>query len=293
MFGQRKRPGYFGVDPIASPILGMAQNPGSVMAAPLAPAKPKVNLGGVLADALSGFAGQPGQSAPLRASVAGPGYEKPRGWKLAAGIFADAMSGLAGQPGQFAPMMERRRQEQTAFERGEEQYRRRRSDELADRMAEANKPQFFSGNEDRIAYDPTTGTTRTLYDAPTDAETYANTLGYEPATPQYGQAIQDYVLRSNGPTAFESRFGLEAQRNDGRQALQTERLGVTQRGQDLANSRGIRGQDIASRDRQRGQDMRPKPKPKAIGGAGDGAIARNPKTGERMKLIGGKWVPIK
>ncbi len=28
-------------------------------------------------------------------------------------------------------------------------------------------------------------------------------------------------------------------------------------------------------------------------GAGDGAIARNPATGERMKLIGGKWVPIK
>ncbi len=198
------------------------------------------------------------------------------------GILADALSGAAGQPGQYAQRMERQRQEQTAFERGEEQYQRRRADAVTDREAEANRPQYFSGNEDRLTYDPVTQTTRTLYDAPTDAQVYAGTLGYQPDTPDYASAVRDYVLKSNGPSAVESRFGLENLRTDGRQRLQSDRLGVTRR-----------GQDIASRDRQRGQDLRPKPKGKPIGGAGDGAIAVNPSTGERMKLLGGKWVPIK
>lgn len=48
------------------------------------------------------------------------------------GILADALSGLSGNGPIYAPMAERRRQEQTAFERGEQQYRTRRQDVLAD-----------------------------------------------------------------------------------------------------------------------------------------------------------------
>lgn len=234
----------------------------------------------------------------LPATTVSSGYEGPRGWKLAAGILGDALAGAAGQPAQFAPMMERRRQEQTAFERGEQQYQRRRTDEIADRMAEANKTQFFSGNEDRIAYDPTTGTTRTLYDAPTDAQTYAGTLGHQPGSDDYSGAIRDYVLRSNGPTALDGRFGLEAVRTDGRQRLQTQRLGVTQRGQDLSDARGRRGQDLANSRGIRGQDLgdrRGRYSKGFSGGkgsvAGDGAVAVNKATGERMILRGGAWVP--
>jgi hypothetical protein len=46
------------------------------------------------------------------------------------GILADALSGLAGGPGIYAPMAERRAQEQTAFDRGEEQWRSHRSIKL-------------------------------------------------------------------------------------------------------------------------------------------------------------------
>jgi len=63
---------------------------------------------------------------------AGPGYDKPSGWKLAAGILSDALSGAMGRPGQYAAMQNQQRQEQTAFERGEEQYRRQRTDALSD-----------------------------------------------------------------------------------------------------------------------------------------------------------------
>lgn len=48
------------------------------------------------------------------------------------GILADALSGLSGNGPIYAPMAERRRQEQTAFERGDEQYRTRRQDALTD-----------------------------------------------------------------------------------------------------------------------------------------------------------------
>lgn len=48
------------------------------------------------------------------------------------GVIADALSGAAGQPGQFAARQERQRAEQTAFERGEQQYRQHRADSNAD-----------------------------------------------------------------------------------------------------------------------------------------------------------------
>jgi hypothetical protein len=59
---------------------------------------------------------------------------------------------------------------------------------------------------------------------------------------------------------------------------------TSRRGQDLASRDRTRGQDIGSRDRQRGQD-------KKKGGGGRPTIIVNPKTGQRMKLEGGKWVP--
>lgn len=213
------------------------------------------------------------------------------------GILADALSGAAGQPGHYAQTMERRREEQTALERGEVQYQRRRADELTDRQTEANKPQFFSGSEDRIAYDPTTQTTRTLYDAPTDAQVYAGSLGYQSGSPDYTGAIRDYVLRSNGPTAVQSRFGLENLRTDGRQRLQTERLGVTRRGQDLSHTDRQRGQALTDTRGRRAQDMTDSRVRSSAGFQGKGDRAGNgaepfamSADGHKIVVRNGKWV---
>ena len=51
------------------------------------------------------------------------------------GVLADALSGAAGQPGQFAASMRQQQAEQTAFERGEQQYRTHRADSLADQRS--------------------------------------------------------------------------------------------------------------------------------------------------------------
>jgi len=49
-------------------------------------------------------------------------------------IIADALSGLAGQQGQYPQRMARERAEQTDFERGEQQYQRRRADSREDML---------------------------------------------------------------------------------------------------------------------------------------------------------------
>jgi hypothetical protein len=48
------------------------------------------------------------------------------------GVLADALSGAAGQPGMYAARLNQDRQEQSAFERGEEMYQRRRQDQQTD-----------------------------------------------------------------------------------------------------------------------------------------------------------------
>ena len=63
------------------------------------------------------------------------------------------------------------------------------------------------------------------------------------------------------------------------------------RGQDLANDRGRRGQDLTDTRGRRGQDMGGR-KPARGAKTGDGAVIVNPQTGQRMKLQGGKWVPV-
>lgn len=50
------------------------------------------------------------------------------------GILADALSGLAGNGPIYAPMAARRQDEQTAFERGEQTYQSHHAQELADQM---------------------------------------------------------------------------------------------------------------------------------------------------------------
>lgn len=212
------------------------------------------------------------------------------------GMIGDGLLGAAGQPGTYAKTMEARRQDQTAFERGEVQYQRRRADDLTDRAADANKVQYFSGNEDRVAYDPSTGTARTLYDAPTAPQAYATTLGLTPGSPAYSSAIKDYVLRSNGPTAFEGRDALQTERYGFMGQLQAPRLATSRRNTDARIAGSTANSMRTTAARQRGQDMtdsrvRGSAGYQGRGGRGGGAaaVAVGP-NGHRIVVKGGRWV---
>ncbi len=76
-------------------------------------------------------------------------------------VIADALSGLAGQQGQYPQRVARERAEQTDFERGEQRYQRQRADSIEDwRMKEdyerANPgpPSGFAGELVQAGYLP-------------------------------------------------------------------------------------------------------------------------------------------
>ena len=93
------------------------------------------------------------------------------------------------------------------------------------RLAQQNAPQYFKSGNDYVAYDPRTRQSNVLYQGQSDAEDYAASLGYQPGTPQFSTAMQDYVLRANGPTAYGYDVDLEGVRQENREDLE----GVRQR----------------------------------------------------------------
>ncbi|MGB6104681.1 MAG: hypothetical protein WBF88_12645, partial [Pusillimonas sp.] len=98
---------------------------------------------------------------------------------------------------------------------------------LADKMwaqeYEQSKPQFFMSGEDRVSYNPLSGESQMVYDAPEDFQLYADQMGFEPGTDEYNDAMADYVLRSAGPTANDGRQFLENLRQQNRLSMEGER----------------------------------------------------------------------
>lgn len=72
----------------------------------------------------------------------------------------------------------------------------------------------FTIGRDRVQFDPRTGQSSVLYDGPQDFEEYAGELGLQPGTPEYFQAVEDYVLKSSGPSAHERDMQLDDYRTD-------------------------------------------------------------------------------
>ncbi len=93
------------------------------------------------------------------------------------------------------------------------------------RLADLNAPQYFNAGSDRVMYDPRTQHSSVLYHGASDAENYAASLGLEPGTPDYTTAMQDYVLRGNGPTAYGYDVDLENTRQGNRESLEGVRQG--------------------------------------------------------------------
>ena len=212
------------------------------------------------------------------------------------GLIGDALAGAAGQAPTYAPMMAKRREAADEEDLWNKRYGLKRADELADRQTEANKVQYFSGNEDRVAYDPTTGTSRTLYDAPTPSQTYAATLGAAPGTPAYADAIKDYVLRSSGPTAYEGRDALQADRYRYMGQLQAPRLATSRRNTDVRTSASIANNMRSTATAQRGQsltDARTRGSAayqgRGVATGGAAAVAVGP-GGHKIVVKGGRWV---
>ncbi|WP_260482366.1 hypothetical protein [Sphingomicrobium flavum] len=132
-------------------------------------------------------------------------------------------------------------------------------------------------------------------------EEFAQRMGYEEGSPEYQRAMLDFVLKGSGPSAFDEREALEEQRQANRQSLINQREQVRRdRPRQTNVVERIREKIAAGKpltegeqriwDRTGGSKVKPKPTAPA---PKDGTIIRNPTTGERRILRGGKWVSMK
>lgn len=160
-----------------------------------------------------------------------------------------------------------------------------------------------------------TGGFQTLFRDPQPFEAYAESLGFQPGSPEYLQAIQDYRLGSWSDPALQAKQELEGVRYGFRDNLQDQRLDVTRRGQDIRSTDTRRGQDITrgnnirSTSTSRDNSVRSNETQRGAysythGGGGkskgagamdphEGMTIVNPQTGQRMQRKSGQWVPIK
>lgn len=190
-----------------------------------------------------------------------PGFfSKDGAWRDVLGGLADGLAAAGGLQPTYGPNKIRMRQQQAEIARQDELRQQDRQWALEDRDWKAAQPGYFMSGRDRIKYDPTTGATETIYDAPTDFQEYADILGLEPGTDEYAEAMQDYVLRSNGPTAQAGRQELEGLRNSNRLSLE----GVRQ------------GNRMALRQTPTYANLHPRPA--AAGGSGGGGRGGPPRT---------------
>lgn len=190
-------------------------------------------------------------------------------WRMIAGIAGDALLGAVGRPGLYAPMMEARREREWKQRQALADWRRDMAATAYKADLDASKPDYATIGNRRVQIDPPTGESRVLFKAPHGFEDYAATLGYEPGTEEYDRAVQDYILRSSGPTATDFDKELEGVRYGNRVGLE----GMRQR-----NRLQLRGTPTY---------RQANPAPRSSGRA---PTAVNPQTGERMVLRNGKWV---
>ena len=128
-----------------------------------------------------------------------------------------------------------------------------------------------------VQYDPNSGSVGELYDGAEDFETYAASQGAEPGTQEYFDLVQDYVLKGDGPTAYQHDRGLDDYRTGNRIKVE----GVRQ-----SNRLGLEGERQQHRVTTRSLPTYRDTHPRAAGGGG-GKIPRVSTPGEAMKLPSG------
>lgn len=149
----------------------------------------------------------------------------------------------------------------------------------------------FTVGRDRIGYDPATGESRVLYDGPEDFELYAQELGLEPGSDNYFRAVEDYVLRSAGPSAHGRDISLDDHRTANDRSLETLRF----------NNRKAM-EDVRQGNRRGMVDYRnsnpPPVRPRPAASSATKPAKRNDKVyvndkGQRIRWDGKAWVPAK
>lgn len=140
----------------------------------------------------------------------------------------------------------------------------------------------FSSGRDRVAYNPASGQSQVVYDGPQDFEIYANEQGLEPGTDDYFRAVEDYVLKSSGPSAHERDQQLDDYRTGNDLRMEGTRQSNRERMEGLryGNRKTLREQPTYS-------DLNPRPAARKT--ARPSATGPN---GKKVEWDGKAWVPV-
>lgn len=299
---------------------------------PLMPAQPNGPSGAILMDAMrppplpspvtrqqsagpavGGIAASPAQVDQPVQSMPGltPAAPRPSRGRLIAGILADAFAGATGRPPMVAQMWEQQRAQadQRAYE--DARWHRDRQAKREDDM----RPRVEQVGDSLGTYDPASQTFEPIYTRPQPFETYARAQGFQPGTPEYAQAVEDYRLGGWSDPAVENRTGLEDVRSRSRNALEilrganrqrdTETRMETSRENNIRSTGTSRDNSVRSNETRRtnagqrdattrrGQDLRSQLRGRRVGGVPvryNEPMARDAQ-GRPLVVRNGRWVP--
>lgn len=144
-------------------------------------------------------------------------------WKMAAAVLADSLTGRTQALPTLLHMKnaQEQRNQSAAKQLLDWKYR----DFARQNEADLRASNPFTIGRDRVSYNPATGQSDVVYDGAEDFELYAQELGLEPGTEEYFQAVEDYVLRSSGPSAHDRDMSLDDHRTANDQSLENLRYG--------------------------------------------------------------------
>lgn len=154
-------------------------------------------------------------------------YKKPKDWQIALAILGDGLAGASGRQGYAVQNIVNRRDAyaQRQFEAAKQIMEWQQDDYARNQEADLRAAAPFSSGRDRVQFDPATGQSRVIYDGAEDFQTYADELGLAPGSEEYFKAVEDYVLRSAGPSAYERDVSLDDHRTGNDAELERVRNG--------------------------------------------------------------------
>ena len=219
-------------------------------------------------------------------------------------VAAAAMAGAAGQPYTSGLAAQRKERSKRSYEANTLVQGWKHGDWQNQNEADLKAADPFTIGRDRLAYNPATGQTDNLFHGPADWEAFAASKGLTPGTPEYFKAVDDYVLRTAGPSAMENFSALDDHRTENDKSLESlqssNRRGLEylrQTGSSSLETQRQTGRSGLETQRQQGRtNLRGQPTYRDTHGGGtrSGAVptATGP-NGEKLQYVGGKWIPLK
>ena len=219
-------------------------------------------------------------------------------------VAAAAMAGAAGQPYTSGLAAQRKERSKRSYEANTLVQGWKHGDWQNQNEADLKAADPFTIGRDRLAYNPATGQTDNLFHGPADWEAFTASKGLTPGTPEYFKAVDDYVLRTAGPSAMENFSALDDHRTENDKSLENlqsrNRTGLEslrQTGSSSLETQRQTGRSGLETQRQTGRtNLRGLPTYRDTHGGGTrtGAVptATGP-NGQKLQYVGGKWVPLK